>query len=273
MWHNILSWKSDSNPNVEATVNTTVRTAIDLHFTHIILMHIFLHTLYCINQRHNLQATYLKTVFQLYLLSERYLAPLFVFSYFTDDTLLVVKAIIQLHQITDNACFATRHPKHKPELWSNPEKHRQKSWQQRHGGSRCDASFDFTTRPPQNICKCAAVTLHGRAGELQPSEWRTSAYQDVKRTNTRVAPSQKKKKKEEKQSVKVMTKWLNTKAISSLLFLHQKQTKYLPRRMLHSSHVGRISIQICCSCVTGIYLHLKSVLAQNTQTQSKRIWF
>lgn len=62
-----------------------------------------------------------------------------------------------------------------------------------------------------------------------------------------------------------MTKWLNTKWISSLLFLYQKQTQYLPRRMLHSSHVGRISIQICCSgCVTGLYLHLKSFLAQNT---------
>lgn len=81
MWRNIPSWKSDSNPNVEATVNTTVRTAIDLHFTRIIMMHIFLHTLYCINQRHNLQATDLKTVFQLYFLSECYLAHLFfVFS-------------------------------------------------------------------------------------------------------------------------------------------------------------------------------------------------
>lgn len=138
----------------------------------------------------------LKQCFSCTVLSFRMLfSPSVCLFYFTDDTLLVVKAIIQLHHITDNACFATRHPKHKPKLESNPEKHRQKSWQQRHGGSRCDASFDFTTRPPQNICKCAAVTLNSRAGELQPSEWRTSAYQDVKRTNTRVAPSQKKKKK------------------------------------------------------------------------------
>lgn len=44
------SWKSDPNQNVEATVNTTVRTAIDLHSTRIILRHFFLHTLYCMNQ-------------------------------------------------------------------------------------------------------------------------------------------------------------------------------------------------------------------------------
>lgn len=114
-----------------------------------------------------------------------------------------------------------------------PKKHRQKSWQQQHGGCRCDASFTFTTRPPQNICKYEAVTSNSRAGEPQPS-MRTSAYQDIKRTNTSVAPLQKKKTQ---QSAKVMTNWINTNAISSVISPWEK-LKYLARKMLHSSHVG-----------------------------------
>lgn len=102
---------------MEATVNTTDKTAIDLHSTRIILRHIFLHTFYCMNQRYNWQVTDLKTVFQLYSFIMLFSPSVF---YFTDDTPCVSKARIKLYQITDNGCFATRHPKHKPKTEINP---------------------------------------------------------------------------------------------------------------------------------------------------------
>lgn len=223
---------------MEATVNTTDKTAIDLHSTRIIRRHIFLHTLYCMNQRYNWQVTDLKTVFQLYSFKMLFSPSVF---YFTDDTPCVSKALIKLYQITDNGCFATRYPKHKPKTEITPppkKKHCQKSRQQQHGGCGCDASFTFTTRPPQNICKCDAVTPNSRAVEPQPS-MKTSAYQDIKRTNTSVAPSQKKK-----NNPTVANLWLNESIQKPSHLSPQEKVKYVARKMLHSSHVGLFQ-QLC----------------------------